>query len=254
MSLFRFSSLLVLSCLSASIAGANSPQAVRDTLQKWVETERLVSKEEQVWQENKAALRDLLTALGKEQKILKEKIKATEGLSLRADKERAGLLKEREQYQKSSGQLSGKIEDYERQVANLFTSLPPILQQELNPLKAKLDDTTDLSLSIRARTVISMIAQIEKFDNTITLTKDVRRVSPDREVEVDILYLGLAHAFYVDRGTEFGGWGEVTPEGWYWQEKSDMAPDIREAIDVYESRKTPVLVELPLKIKKTGLK
>lgn len=250
----HFGSLIILFCfLFVSHGAANSPQDVRSVLQKWVETERLASKEEQAWLENRAAMKDVFTALGKEEKILSEKIRTTKNLTVQADRERSGLLKERGSYQKSSAELVRKIADYERQVLNLVVSLPPLLQQELGLLHKTLTNNDDLSLSVRARTVISIIRQIEKFDNTITLTRDIRKLAADKEAEVEILYLGLAQAFYVDKSTKYAGWGEITPEGWYWREKNELAANIREAIDIHESRKAPELVELPLKIIRTGL-
>ena len=246
--------ILLTPLLLMSVANASSPQDVRTIIQKWVETEKLVSEEEQAWQENEAAMQDLIMALEKEEQILKEKIETAKNLTFQADKERSELLKERNEYQLSSTSLSGKINDYERQVANLLRSLPPLLKQELADLSKNLIDNENASLSVRARTVVSIISQIEKFDNNITLTKDVREISPDKEVEVDILYIGLAEAFYVDRNTEFAGWGEITPEGWDWQENNEMATEVRQAVEIYESRIAPDLVELPLKIMGMGSK
>lgn len=254
MPLSRFSSVFLLSCLFVSTATANPPQDVRALIQKWVETERMISQEDQAWQENRAAMTDVLIALEKEEKILSDKIRTTKNLGVQADKERAGLLQERGSYQKTSGLLHQKIADYERQVAKLLISLPPLLQKELEPLALKLRSDEELSLSMRTRTVVSIINQIEKFDNSITLDKDIRKITPDREVEVDIFYLGLAQGFYVDRNTQYAGWGEITPEGWIWQAKNELAADIRTAIDVYEGRKSPVLVELPLSVDITGEK
>ncbi|MBL4801621.1 MAG: DUF3450 family protein [Emcibacter sp.] len=252
--IFNYFRIFLVLILPISIAEARSPQDVRVVLQEWVETERLISKEDQIWQQNKAALGDVLTALGKEEQILKERINTTQHLTVTADKERSGLLKERGEYQEFSRLLAGKIGNYERQVIKLLVSLPPLLQQELAPFTLKLRNNSDLSLSVRARTVVNIISQIEKFDNAITLSRDVRRLDAGKEVEVDVLYIGLAQAFYVDKNAEHAGWGDVTEEGWDWQENNDLAGDIKDAIDIYESRKSPELVELPLKIKSLKIK
>jgi hypothetical protein len=249
-----FIALFTLIVFFAPATHAASPDDVRALIQKWVETERLISEENQAWRENEIAMQDILTALGKEEKILSEKIEDTKRLSVQADKERAQLLKERSSYQEASTALSKKIEGYERQISNLIVNLPPLLQQELAPLSQKLTDSEDLSLSVRARTVISMINQIETFDNSITLVKDVRATEQGNEIEVDVLYLGLAQAFYVDGGKMLAGWGENTSEGWQWQENNDLAPAIRRAIDVYDGRMAPELVMLPLQVQNAGFK
>lgn len=247
--------------LSFTPAQANTLDHLRDLVQKWVETERLISEEEQAWQENKAEMGDLLTALGKEEKILKEKIKATKNLTLSVDKERVDLLKERSEYRDVSQLLKTEIKNYERQIITLYRGLPDPLQQELSPQYQKLNagqasenTSPSESLSVRLRAVISMMTQIQKFDNSVTLVKDIRQTKQGTEVEVDILYLGLTQAYYVDKKMQQAGIGVPTAEGWRWTEQLSLAQGIKEATDIYEGRNSPDLIQLPLTLNLAGMR
>ena len=67
-------------------------------------------------------------------------------------------------------------------------------------------------------------------------------------MEVEILYLGLAVAFYVDRAGENAGTGRPGAAGWEWSADNAIAGQVRRAIDIHSKSAEPGFVELPFKI------
>ena len=64
--------------------------------------------------------------------------------------------------------------------------------------------------------------------------------------EVDILYLGMSQAWYVDAEAKYAGYGVPGETGWVWTEDNSIATSARSAIDIQARRATPAFVKLPL--------
>ena len=64
--------------------------------------------------------------------------------------------------------------------------------------------------------------------------------------EVEVLYLGLNQAWYVDPSDRFSGQGIPGAEGWTWKQDNRLASSVRSAIEVQTRRAVPTFVELPL--------
>jgi hypothetical protein len=83
------------------------------------------------------------------------------------------------------------------------------------------------------------------FQNTITLDGDIREIDGERR-EIDILYLGLTQAWFVDATGTYGGSGVPTDSGWIWNTDSSIAMRVREAIDIHQKRIPADFLSLPL--------
>ena len=79
------------------------------------------------------------------------------------------------------------------------------------------------------------------FHNSITLDTDVRTIE-GAEREVDIMYLGLTQAWYVDKTGKFAGYGIPTAAGWQWKEERALAGPVRNAINIQSRQASPAQV------------
>ena len=62
--------------------------------------------------------------------------------------------------------------------------------------------------------------------------------------ELDVLYLGLSRAWFVDAAGTFSGYGRPTPGGWVWTEDSGIASRVRKAIEMADNRVPPEFLSL----------
>jgi hypothetical protein len=93
------------------------------------------------------------------------------------------------------------------------------------------------------RSILSLVAKAEQFNRRFTRTTEIR---DNREVQV--LYLGLAQAFYADRN-EKAGIGRPGPAGWIWKPLPEIRPELVITFETLDKKRPPTMVTLPLEIR-----
>ncbi len=245
---------LCLILIGASLQQAHAAELLTDTksiIQEWVRVEQLLSHENQQWDEEKASLNDILKILSAERQELNRQITLAQEIASRADEERSILVEKLSSYQEISDLLEVRISDYERQLVLITAYLPQVLQSELAPRISRLNSSalgSNLSLSERTQTVLSMMSEIDSFDGRLTLTTELISNSRGEPIEVRVLYLGLSRAFYVNRNATTAGYGVPTDTGWQWQSANELSANIAKSLDIYETRLTPQLISLPMQV------
>ncbi|MEM9227873.1 MAG: hypothetical protein AAGA45_07880, partial [Verrucomicrobiota bacterium] len=105
----KLKSLLICTlCLAASFLDAQEASPVKQTkskLDKWVETQQLISEVKNEWAVEKELLQDTVSLLADERDTLDERIKNFEEDSSDADKRRDELLLERVEYRNAQNAL-----------------------------------------------------------------------------------------------------------------------------------------------------
>jgi hypothetical protein len=94
--------------------------------------------------------------------------------------------------------------------------------------------------------MLSMVGAAEQFHRRFTRSTELRG---GREIEV--LYLGLAAAYFRD-GQDGAGVGRPGVDGWQWESRPELADPIRSAFDQLDKKRPPELVRLPLQITREG--
>ena len=89
------------------------------------------------------------------------------------------------------------------------------------------------------------IGRKEIRDLILRLRRRNREVRDGQEVEV--LYLGLARAYYLDRKGN-AGVGVPAAAGWQWTEDKSIAGEVEKALAELDMKRPPELVELPVRI------
>ena len=92
-----------------------------------------------------------------------------------------------------------------------------------------------------------MLSRADAFHRRLTRTREVRE---GREVEV--LYLGLARAYFVGDGR--AGIGVPRAGGWEWTEKPELAGELEKALAMMDQKRAPGVVSLPVAVEKGGAK
>jgi hypothetical protein len=62
---------------------------------------------------------------------------------------------------------------------------------------------------------------------------------------VDVIYLGLGIAYFVDAAGEVAGMGSPGAGGWQWKLQPELGPKVRDAIAIYRSQKAAEFLGLP---------
>lgn len=225
--------------------------SLRSVLEKWVEAKQLISSEKQNWQTQKEVLVDRTRLLEGQVEDLKEKIKGAEEAIEKTEEKRDSLSAEHEQLASALSLLQELIADLEARVLTLLARLPEPVQEQVAPLSQEIPDDperTTLPLSTRYQNLIGVLNYVNKFNNAVTLTTEVRTLDGTQAVEVKVMYIGLGQAFFSNDAATIGGVGRPTAAGWTWERRDDIAPAVSSAIAMYNSEDTADYVVLPVEI------
>jgi len=211
----------------------------RTKIEKWVQTRQLISLERASWQVEQETLRATRDMLRDQKKALEAEIAETLASASESDEERRTLLLERGDYKRQATALAEAIRAMEADVLRLAPQLPAPLKKKLDPLLVQIpksDETAadESRLGQRLVTVLGVLAQAEKFNDTATLVGETRELADGQKVAVHTLYWGLGQAIYADKQGERAGIGRPGAEGWVFDDRPELAGDVRRLLDIYQ--------------------
>ena len=247
--------LLLASCLSAQetpppeVPTQIDPTATRELIRQWVQTERLISEEKTAWQVERNRMQELLDIYHKELKLLNEEIDQAGSSTELVDERKQTYEKELKEYRDAQRLLSDAIARHLPRVRKLLTQLP-------EPLQQKLDADIELLLAKDAlekprdvlKSMLAVMAECGRFNRSITVVEETRELPSGKKMTVDVIYLGLAQAFYAAEQGDTAGVGRPSKTGWQWQEQPKLAKDIRATLAVESKERPPQLISLPIQI------
>jgi len=221
------------------------PAVVQEKVREWVRVKKQISAERADWEAEKLSLADLNELRQKEIANLDEFIAAAGSRLDDAEKQRTDLLAEEESLRSRRQLLEEAIGRNEAALRAMIPRFPPPLRAEIDEALARLETADpDAPLQDRFRDLLVILGEAEQFDDTITIDAELREIGGEN-IEVDVLYLGLARAWYVDRSDRHAGTGVPTDTDWEWTEDASVAAAVRNAIAVRRKEAAPAIVPLP---------
>ncbi len=241
---------------AATPAAPPAPPATLDetrlTLNKWIETQQIISKERNDWQQGKEILQGRIELVGKEVGVLKDRITQSELAVVESNKKRDELVAESDQLKAVTAQLSDAVTTMEGQVRQLAKLMPEPVNAKLLPLMQRMpaDPTnTRVSTAERFQNVLGILNELNKANSEISVSYEIRTLADGSSSEVQVFYVGLAQAYYISpRG--LAGIGRPTEDGWKWESASAAtSSQITQALEIIQGKQTPSFVPLPITIK-----
>jgi hypothetical protein len=222
-----------------------------NTLEQWVETERLISETRAEWETNKASMDNLVSIYTQEIETLKEIIEAAEKDTSAAETRRAELTEQDKAVKEFETKVVDGLVEAEKAIKGLKAVLPPPLQEELGPLFSTIPDdptTSKLSIGQRIQPLVAILTQVQKFNQVVTVVEGFREFEAGRTVQTEKIYFGLGAAYYVDQADEHAGIGEMGPDGWVWEDDPKLVPMVRSFIEIYRGTQQAKYVKLPVTV------
>lgn len=216
---------------------------LRQSISKIVDTQTLESEERLEWESRKAEMAALLDLHQRELKLLDEELSAA-GQSAPGHAETTETLASEIETLKAARRLASEAvaRNAPRALA-LAKSFPPPLLKDAEPEIASLQASKPSDEPREAlQAILSMLAKAHQFNRRFTRHFEVRE---GREVEV--LYLGLARAYYAGSG-DSAGTGQPGPDGWTWQPRPKLRRELLTAFDILDKKRPPAMVTLPFQI------
>ncbi len=225
-------------------------EETRLTMGKWIETQQIIAKEHNDWQQGKEILLGRLELHRKEVATLEEKIKEAESSVAEANRKRSELLAEDERLKTVGAQLTAAVTGMEGEVRRLFTSVPKPIQDRVALFYQRIPAdpaTSQLTTAERFQSVLGILNELNKANSEITVSYEVHNLAGGKPAEVQAIYVGLAQAYYVSAGGE-AGIGRPGEQGWKWEPSRAIARDVLTALEILQGKQTPAFVPLPVKL------
>jgi len=250
-SIFAYFFICALPLIAQDKKDTIDPAASRELIRQWVQTERILSEEKSTWKVEKQRMQDLLDLYQKELKLLNEEIEKAGTSAGLVDSRKGKLETELKEYRAAQNLMSDTLARLLPRAKSLITQLP-------EPLKDELETDIDFLTSPEAlakprdvlKSVLAVLSGAGRFNRTITLAEETRILESGKKMTVNVLYLGLARAYFATTSGDTSGIGTPAKDGWKWKDQPELADDIRRAISVYQKDKQPQLVELPVGVTK----
>lgn len=225
-------------------------EETRLTMDKWIETQQILSKERKDWAQSREILAARIDVVKRELATLTEKTKTAETTVTEAGKKRADLERESAQLEATATLLGDAVTAMEAEVRKTFQRLPEPVQTKLQPLFQRIpDDTkkTRVSIAERFQNVLGILGEIHKASSDITVGYEVHELANGKPAEVKVLYVGLSQAYYVSARGE-AGIGRPTANGWKWEPANAIADQVVTALEIIQGKQSPAFVPLPVKL------
>ncbi len=236
--------ILFLLCFSA-MAQEQEPSvaALRETISKIVDTQTLESKERTDWESRKAEFAALLELHRKEIALLDEELEKA-GQSAPGHSESSDTMKAEIESLKETRRLAKEA------VARNVPRAIALTKRFPDPLKKECEvEIASLAAWVAAdeprealQSILSVLGKAQQFDRRLTRSTEIRGGR-----EVDVLYMGLARAFYADK-KEGAGIGAPGSDDWTWTTKAEIRTELLAAFDILDKKRPPSMVRLPLEI------
>jgi septal ring factor EnvC (AmiA/AmiB activator) len=248
----NISVLALFAALACFSRGAESPyQETRTTIEKWVETRNLISRTKTEWAGDKDALLQTRQLFERELETVRKSLAGIETNSTQVLKEQSAAESERKELLEALELAAQRIAELEKDVRKLLPLLPEPLLETLQPVLIRLPENpakTKASAIERAQAVVSVLNEIDKFNNSITVVNERRSDAAGAQINVDTLYLGLAVAYFVEPSGKSAGIGAPSERGWQWKSAPEIAPAVKDVIAIYRSQKPASFTALPATI------
>lgn len=221
---------------------------VRTKLEQWVLTKQLISAESASWDSKKANLGELNELRRQEIDQLKTFAEAAGERVTELAGKREAFAEEEKNLKSWRRELESTVGNLEDRVRTMIPVFPEPLRDEVAEVIARLEESggvEEAPLQQRARDVMMVLQAYQKHQNEITVLTEIRELGGQRR-EVEVLYLGLNEAWFVDTSGRFSGVGQPTASGWQWREDSSLASRVRQAIELQARRAEPGFVTLPI--------
>lgn len=248
-------SLLSAHAISAS-AQANHPlDQTKENMRLWLETAQKRQAEENGWKTDQEILSNYKEGLLAEKATYQKQIEEAKQRAQAADQQSTDKLSQRDQLIAAEKALAAHLRGLEEEFVKQIPSLPtPLLKMPkmavgIEALKKNLslpaDQQTD-DVGKRSANLTEMIAEVEKFQQNVTVSNELHKNAAGQEYNMQVVYLGLAAAYAVNEDASFALVGSPQADGWKYNERNEIAADIKKLIITATTEKDISFTKLPI--------
>jgi len=222
---------------------------------QWIDLQIKASRERSEWNSERVLLESSIHSLEAEKELLHEEVAANKLAVDLYSKNRDKLKEALTEKEEALATLKNRLEEFETRLVALLPSFPEPLSKDIRPLIGKLGSEIDgraVSIATRTQSLVTILSSIDQFNNSLTVTHQIRKGADGGEFDTRVMYWGLAFGYAVDSSGERAWRLSPSVDGWDWAENPEIAPDLIDLLEIYERNQEPKLVTLPVSLAKGG--
>lgn len=224
----------------------------RGLLQQWAATQRQISNEKTEWETGKAMLEGRIQLLKLSVEETQKKIAEAKAKLEEVKKRTAEAETEKAQIKQATEALLAEAPTLEKSIREIYQSVPGVVQEKIKVLYDRIPkegaDIKNITAAERYQNVLGILNELNKANNEFTSLPEIHDLGGGKKAEVKVVYLGLGQGYFVNSNGDIGGLGLPDKTGWKWTTDPQIAPKMRELVEVMKKSVAPKLVELPAKI------
>ena len=239
--------------IDSGLAQESKFDKARAYVEKWVQTRQLIAKKSADWRVERGNIQQSIGLLKKEIDLLEKEIEQTKDIDSEADVQKRRINLSLEDLKKSNKVVNDALWKMERQVLILMSRFPESLKDRTTGVRTRIplkqEDLRNYSAAERMQNIVAILNEADRFNSAITMAVELRKDSEGKERQVQVVYLGLGQAYFVDQNNVIAGTGVPDSDGWVWSFNNDLAAKIRKVIGIYENGLPADFVSVPVEIK-----
>ncbi len=253
-----FTLTITLLCTHAPFSMGQSKDPLdqsKENMRLWLETSQKRQAEENAWKNDQEILTNYKEGLLAEKAAYLEQIEEAKQRAQAADQQSTDKISQRDQLIAAEKALASHLRGLEEEFVKQVPALPaPLIKMSkmavgIETLKKNLalpaDQQTD-DVGKRSANLTEMIAEVEKFQQNVTVSNELHKNAAGQEFNMQVVYLGMAAAYAVNEDASFALIGSPQTGGWKFTERNEIAADIKKLIVTATTEKDISFTPLPV--------
>jgi hypothetical protein len=240
-----------LACIAQTETGGQV-DAVRVSLEKIMESRKVLSKEKKDWILGKDMLESQIDVLKKEVETLQARIADADKSVQEAKSKFDELVSDRDRLRQASDRAKTRLVTIEASVHGILPQLPDPLKEDVKVMAQRIPAPgaeTRLTVAERYQAVVFVLNKINKFNREVVSKPELREISPGVMAEVTALYFGLGQAYYATAKGDAAGVGRPGQSGWIWEPINNYGKSVARMVAVLRNDEPAAFIQAPVSIK-----
>lgn len=222
-------------------------EKAREVISEYVKTRQEIARVKNEWKSYQELTQRRIDLYEREISQLNDLIETAEKDTTQAERQIAAIKEEIAVLRSANNIVGQSLPAYEDKMREMYQYFPSPLKGKVERLVQQLGKSRQSA--DRMAILIGILNEVDKFNSDFNFDSFEKKLPSGETKLVDVIYLGLAVAYYADSDGEIGGVGTPAAGQWQWTERNDLAPNIRMAIKYYNGDIKPaMLVDLPVEV------
>ena len=210
-------------------------------VEQWVSIEQQRASLATGWQDQERLVEQQLSLLDAEATEIRRLLAQSSASRDEVETERQRIAEQQSRLETSDHDLELLIAPAAQELLAMEPFLPPPLRQSWAEVELASEPTLEQ--------VIALMRLLEEFESRIVLEEAFMDIDGE-STQTYRIYLGISHAWYIDKLGSVGGYGFVGDNGWQWsppeQSNAHLATNLNAIVDILQNNAPARMVSLPV--------